>query len=496
MRWTLSLVALAACHPDPFAGARPLQPFHPDSGPVDTAEADGDTDADADSDADADADADGDCDFDYAEQFSLVPPPRLVAPAWESRRRLDVQGAVVWAEPAPAGTWALALDRSDTPPPMPDLTMPSYSDDMPLFERAEDWSGDRCFETPRGVEWLDEAGAYELYLDIAELTTGIAAVTAGGRRTVLGLRGVYPGTFAWHGNAPNLFNDTLVLLWQDGDGKHVREYPVNTDTGDYNFGTNGSSSLRPNRRYTHQDGWHRDYNALSVAEWGYHSIDDSNHNGHWDSDRNGWLPPDSATDYERQGSGHNIHMASVDAPLGTATVDNWSAGCQTIPGMDTWTAFIGDAWESEGTQVQYFLVDARDIDPEVWEPCATYDGSHTCPFRIDHLPFEATANTATAGTEQFDVYNCSEADEGGAELVWLLTTDEYGTLSVEVDCDEPVDIDVHLLEGDDPDACVARDHTDFDHAISPGRYLIVADTWVDEGGAALSGEFTLRVDLY
>ena len=495
MRWFILLFLVASCRPDPFAGARPLPPFQPDSGPVDTAEPDVDTDADADTDADTDADADGDCDFDYDQQFSLSPPPQAPAPAWVPRRRLDEHGAVAWVEPAPAGTWTLPLDRPAMPPPRPDLTMPSYSDDMPLFERADAWGGDRCFETPRGVEWLDEAGAYDLYMAIAELTTGIPAVTAGERRTVVGIRGAYPGTFAWHGNSPNVFNDTLVLLWADDDGKHVREYPVNTDTGSYNFGTASSSSLRPNRRYTHQNGWHRSYNALSVAEWGYHSIDDSNHNGHWDSDRNGWLGPDSGTDYERVGSGHNIHMASVDAPLGTATVDNWSAGCQTIPGMDNWTAFITDTWEREGTEVQYFLIDARDIDPEVWEPCAAYDGSHACPFRIDSFPFEDSRSTASGGFELFDVYNCSDTDEGGAEFVYLFTTDDHGTLSVEVDCDEPVDIDIHLLEGDDPDACLARDHTDFDYEITPGRYLIVADTWVDEGGTAQSGAFTLRVEL-
>ena len=493
MRWTIPLIAIAACHPDPFAGTRPLPPFHPDSGPVDTGE--GDTDTDTDADGDSDADADGDCDFDYDQQFSMAPPPRAPAPAWQPRRQLDRHGPVAWAEPAPAGTWLLQLDRPATPAPMPDLTMPSYSDDMPLFERAEEWNGTRCFETPRGVEWLDEAAAYDLYMDIAERTTGIRAVTAGGRRTVVGIRGAYPGTFAWHGNAPDLYNDTIVLLWTDGDGKHVREYPVNTDTGDYNFGTDSSSSLRPNRRYHHQDGWHRGYNALSIDDSGYHSIDDSNHNGHWDSDRNGWLGPSSGTDYERVGSGHNIHMASVDAPLGTAQVYNWSAGCQTIPGMDNWTAFITDAWEAEGTDVQYFLVDARDIEPEVWAPCASYDGSHACPFRIDSFPFQASADTSTAGSADFDVYNCSDADEGGAELVWLFSTDAYGTLEVEVDCDEPVDVDIHLLEGDDPDACVARDHTDFDYAISPGRYLIVVDSWVDDGGSERSGEFTLRVDM-
>lgn len=487
----LALLFLVACRPAPFVGARPMPDFGGDSGPIDTGEADADVDADAD--GDSDTDADGDCDFDYREQFGLVPPPTpLPNPSWEPRVRPELSGAVAWVEPLPPG-----YHLQDMPAPMPDLTMPSYSDDMPLFERARDWEEEpRCFETPNGVEWLSEGEAWDLYMAIAEQTTGIAADTSSGHRSFLGLRGAYPGTFAWHGNVPNLFNDTIVVLWKDAEGKHVREFPVNTDTGDYDFGTNASSSLRPNRRYFHKNGWHRSYNALSMNESGYHSIDDSNHNGHWDSDRNGWLPPDSGTDYERVGSGHNIHMASVDAPLGTATVDNWSAGCQTIPGMENWTAFITDAWESDGTEVQYFLVDVRDIEPEVWEPCDAYDGTHACPYRIERFPFSDTRDSSAVTTSDFDVYNCSDADESGPEVVYQFTTDEYGTLEVSVDCDEPVDIDIHLLEGDDPDACLERDHTDFTYDLTPGRYLIVADSWVDESGDALSGRYTLTVDLY
>lgn len=483
-----ALIAACACADGPFAGSRPLRPFGEDSPPPDS----GDADTDVDADADTDADSDGDCDFDYDQQFGLAPPPgRGRRHAWHPRGEVGGPDPIAWAEPAPRGTWRLPLDR---PVPMPDLVLPDYEDDMPLFERAEPWDGaERCFETPRGPEWLTEAEAWSLYRAIAEQTTGVDFSPAEGRRTVLGLRGAYPGTFAWHGNAPDLFNDTLVLLWEDEGGLHVREFPLHTDTGAHDFGTDSSSSLRPNRRYHYQDGWHRSYNALSIDESGYHVQDDTNANGHWDSDRNGWLPPDDGEDHERVGSGHNIHMASVDAPLGSARVDSWSAGCQTIPGMANWTAFIEDAWEEEGTNVQYFLVDARDVEPGVWAPC-TPDGSHACPFRIERFPFSDERSTAGAASA-FDAYNCSSADEGGPEVVYVFTTDAYGTLSVSVDCEEPVDIDVHLLEGDDADACLARDHMAFSQDISPGRYLIVADTWVDEDGEAWSGDYTLRVDL-
>ena len=139
----------------------------------------------------------------------------------------------------------------------------------------------------------------------AHLRPGISEVELVARfEFALRMRGVvpaYPGTFAWHGNTPDYFNDTLVMLWIDHEGQHhVREFPGHTDVGARDFGENSSSSLRPNRRYHHINGWHRStYNALYMIDEGYRVRDDTNHNGHWDSDRNGWLPPRTADDHDR-----------------------------------------------------------------------------------------------------------------------------------------------------------------------------------------------------
>ena len=187
-------------------------------------------------------------------------------------------------------------------------------------------------------------------------------------------------------------------------------------------------------------------------------------------------------------------MGSVDAPLGSARVNGWSAGCQVIPGMANWTEFIYRAWTESGDRVNYFLIDVRDIDPEVWwGPCEP-DGSHRCPILIEGFPFTDEGDTSASSFSDFDVYNCSDADESGPEMVYLLTTDRSGSLSVSVDCPAGVDIDVHLLSGDDPNACLERDHIDFTYSLTPGRYLIVADSYVDDG-AVLSGSYTLHVDL-
>ena len=162
--------------------------------------------------------------------------------------------------------------------------------------------------------------------------------------------------------------------------------------------------------------------------------------------------------------------------------------------MANWTAFMEDAWESSGTSVDYILVDARDIEPRVWMDCES-DGSHACPYTIDSFPFQHSASTAGRTEREHDVYNCDDADESGPEVVYVFTTDESVTVDVSVDCDEGVDVDVYLLEGDDAEACIDRDNTDLSAAVPPGRYVLVVDTWVDGSGVELSGDYTIEVDL-
>ena len=426
------------------------------------------------------------CDFEYDGWFAnakAARPAQRPTPIPSDTGGVD---GVAHLEPEPEYLWR--YKSADGP------VMPGYSDSMPLFSRAMDWDGERCFETPNGAIWYDEAEAYALYTDIAEMTTGVPIDDRDSVRTIIGLRGAYPGTFSWHDNPPDRFDDTLVVLWLEAGTPHVREFPVNTDTGDYEHGWHNSSSLRPNRHYAYKHGWHGSYNAMSMEDWGYLVWDDANKNGHWDSDRNGWLSG-GEEDAERAGYGHNIHAASVDWPLGKARVGPWSGGCQTIAGISNWTMFMDVTWLEEGTPADYFLVDTRDIAPEVWQPC-TPDGSHNCPYAIDDLPFVDSGSTATATHREFEEYNCSSANEGGPEVVYVLTTATGGSLSVSVDCDDPhVDVDVHLLDGDDSDACIDRDHWGFQRDIDPGRYWVVVDTWVD-GEEELSGDYELTVTLH
>ena len=147
------------------------------------------------------------------------------------------------------------------------------------------------------------------------------------------------------------------------------------------------------------------------------------------------------------------------------------------------------------TQVYYpHAIDVRDIDPRVWDPPCAPDGSHACPYRITTFPYEHSGDTSTSPEQQFALYNCSTADEGGAEVVYTFTVDRRGTLTASVDDvdGDAVDVDVHLLDAADADACLNRGHITFSEPIGPGRYFIVVDTDV-EASQALAGPYTLSV---
>ncbi len=400
---------------------------------------------------------------------------------------------VAHAEPPPASLLRLRPKDDDAE----ELTLPRWDDTLPLFERATAWDGvvQRCYETPLGALWLTEGQAYEMYVEMAEATTGSTVDATPGARTVVGVRGAYPGSLLWHGNEPDRWNDTLALLWIDESGApRVREFPATLEPGAHDFGYHNASTLRPNRRYRYLNGTHRDYDALRIDEEGYEVRDDTNHNGHWDSDRNGWLPPTREQDHFRLGSLHNIHGNGVDAdvPLGQAPVGNGSAGCQVIPGTQNYAAFITSAWTGRGDVVWHFLLDARDVAPEVFRPCEP-DGSHGCPFPVGSLPASFQGDTGTAASSRFDRYSCAAADESGPEQVWVLTLDRPGTLTARVTAAAGVDVDVHLLDADDARACLARHDVEVARALSPGRYFLVVDTYVPASGRPLSGAYALDV---
>ena len=439
--------------------------------------------------------------FTYSVEDDWLPP----GPAAEANSNVQNESAsvdpVAHLEPLPESTWQFPILRNSSftakQVPAESLTMPGYTDSMPLFERGIAWQEDetRCYELPHGAELLTQEQAYNMYVDMIRKMLWYEVNQTAEFRTVIGIRGSHPGIFDWNGNLPDRFNDTIVLLWKDSDGtSHVREFPVNTDTGARDFGYHSSSSLKPNRHYSYTNGWHRSYNALRMNEYGYTVRDDSNKNGHWDGDRNGWQSGGPA-DHDREGSAHNIHMAAKDAPLNTAAVQNWSAGCQVIPGAANWTEFITNAWTQSQDQVDYYLLDTRDIPQSLWNGCDAEAGTYACPWEVRSFPFNHSGNTSLSTENQVNQYNCSTANESGPEVRYVLNIREPGTLtvSVSVEDESSIDPDVHLLWGDDSNACLARGHRAFSQWVSPGRYMVVVDTWVNENGDVLTGSYDLNI---
>ncbi|MDH5491815.1 MAG: hypothetical protein OEY14_07670, partial [Myxococcales bacterium] len=95
---------------------------------------------------------------------------------------------------------------------------------------------------------------------------------------------------------------------------------------------------------------------------------------------------------------------------------------------------------------------------------------------------------------RWDAYGCAPGtDEGGPEWIYLVEVLEIGVLGVSVLDDAGVDIDVHILDAADPEACLDRHDQAARALVGPGRYYIVADSWVDAGGVVMAGAYSLEI---
>ncbi len=170
------------------------------------------------------------------------------------------------------------------------------------------------------------------------------------------------------------------------------------------------------------------------------------------------------------------------------------------------TELVFDAETPDATEPERDAAPPRDartepdaeLEPDAEPDPGCAEGTACNPIVVDALPFVHEGNTATAPAADWDFYGCApDTDEGGGEVVYVLDLIEPGTLSVALD-DAPgdgLDVDVHLLDALDPDACLARDNIRLDRPLEPGRYYIVVDTWVNGAGEALSGPYRLEVSL-
>ena len=76
----------------------------------------------------------------------------------------------------------------------------------------------------------------------------------------------------------------------------------------------------------------------------------------------------------------------------------------------------------------------------------------------------------------------------------MVTVDDDGWLTAEVRDDDLTDVDVHILDGNDPDACIERSDTAASAYITRGRHLVVVDSYVYEG-TVVSGEYRVSIDF-
>ena len=138
---------------------------------------------------------------------------------------------------------------------------------------------------------------------------------------------------------------------------------------------------------------------------------------------------------------------------------------------------------------------------EVWDaleahfaaPAPLGEGSRENPIRINSFPYSDARNTATGGFRYFNYYSCrTDLAEYGREFVYQLDLCQPGSLTATVPDDANVDPDIHLLSGLREDTCLARAHLTFTQNVTPGRYYLVVDTYV-ESPIELEGPYTLDV---
>ena len=115
---------------------------------------------------------------------------------------------------------------------------------------------------------------------------------------------------------------------------------------------------------------------------------------------------------------------------------------------------------------------------------------------VDSFPY-TDDNTTTGAAATLDGYSCSPStDESGPEVVYQVELTEAGFLAAEVyDLPAGVDVDVHVLEAIDADACVDRGHWAAGALMMPGTYYVVVDTWVDGSGVPYDGDYTLGLHV-
>ena len=123
-------------------------------------------------------------------------------------------------------------------------------------------------------------------------------------------------------------------------------------------------------------------------------------------------------------------------------------------------------------------------------PALAGQGTLASPFVVPSLPFVDLRDTRSGAANRISTYSsCSNANEGGPEVLYRFTLTQPTALRAIVVSLGGADIDVHVLDSSAlPQGCIARADKVATAQLQPGTYHLSLDSYVS-GGTALAGEY-------
>ena len=183
------------------------------------------------------------------------------------------------------------------------------------------------------------------------------------------------------------------------------------------------------------------------------------------------------------------YLAWLALAFGVAScADATDDDTHTIPDDDDASGDDDDAGDDDAT-----AGDDDDTTPPPYNGCGTGrsgqrgPGTWDEPIDAPYLPFFDRHDTTTSTTDLADTYDCApDLGEHGPEVVYRFVADHPGTFRAEVDCVEPVDVDLHLLQvpqivDGTATGCIERAHIELEvNGLAAGEYWLVVDSWSDD----------------
>jgi len=122
--------------------------------------------------------------------------------------------------------------------------------------------------------------------------------------------------------------------------------------------------------------------------------------------------------------------------------------------------------------------------PDAIAPRLRGQGTRADPYVVPSLPFSASADTRTQGTDEIDRWTaCSMTDESGPEIRYRITLAANARVTATVASGTGADLDVHLVRASaGAEGCVARDNREASAELTAGDWDVVVDTYAGQAG--------------